>query len=78
MSSYLGGSLDDVGYAITPGSAGVVWATGNSEASNFPVTNDALQPSAMPESDAFLASLGPKRTQEPAEKQRVFLPLTLR
>jgi hypothetical protein len=78
MSSYLGGALDDVGYAITLGSAGDVWATGQSEASNFPVTSDALQPWSMLKSDAFLTRLGPKNTQDPAGKQQVFLPLTLR
>jgi hypothetical protein len=78
MSSYLGGSLDDVGYAITLGGAGEVWATGVSEASNFPVTNDALQPTSMLKSDAFLTRLGNNDSGEPAGKQQVFLPLVLR
>jgi hypothetical protein len=32
----------------------------------------------MLKSDAFLTRFGPKNTQEPAGKQQVFLPLTLR
>jgi hypothetical protein len=78
MSSYLGGSLDDVGYAIALGSMGNVWVTGQSDSSNFPLTGDALQGTSMLKSDAFLTRFGPKNTQEPAGKQQVFLPLTLR
>lgn len=76
ISSYLGGTVDDVGSALTLGGAGEVWVTGVSESNGFPVTSDAHQPQSMMQSDAFLSRFGQKNA--PAGQYRAFLPLVIR
>src|SRR5205823_2571947 len=55
-STYLGGSSDDDGNAITVDSSGSAYVTGNTISSNFPVAN-ALQASLAGGLDAFVAKL---------------------
>jgi DNA-binding beta-propeller fold protein YncE len=83
FSTYLGGSDDDIGYAIVGDGAGGYWVAGRTEASNFPVTPDAAQPRAMLQSDAFLAHLGASTAQQPGPQPgpkpfRISLPLVRR
>jgi hypothetical protein len=63
--TYLGGSLQDIGDAITVDADGNAYVTGVTESTNFP-TKSALQPtpggnscSVQPCSDAFVAKLNP-------------------
>jgi RHS repeat-associated protein len=55
-STYLGGSLNDMGLALTVTAAGDVVAAGTSFSSDFPTVN-AVQPIAAGGSDAFLARM---------------------
>jgi uncharacterized protein (TIGR03437 family) len=61
-STYLGGSLDDVGAGIAVDSAGNAYLTGNTLSANFPTTPGAYQPTsggpaAGAYGDAFVARL---------------------
>lgn len=42
-STYIGGALDDRGYAIAVDSRGSAWITGTTQSANFPVSTDAAQ-----------------------------------
>lgn len=55
-STYLGGSTDDAGYGIKESNTGVVFVTGGTESTNFPVTSGALQSTKAGGIDAFIAS----------------------
>jgi len=60
-STYLGGSLDDVGYAIAVDSSGDAYVTGSTDSTDFSVTSTtatALQPTNGGGTDAFVAKLG--------------------
>ncbi|HWY57841.1 MAG TPA: SBBP repeat-containing protein [Terriglobales bacterium] len=60
-STYLGGSLDDIGYAIAVDSTGDAYVTGSTDSSDFSVTGTtatALQPTKGGGTDAFVAKLG--------------------
>ncbi|MFN2547890.1 MAG: PKD domain-containing protein [Myxococcales bacterium] len=58
-STYLGGSLDDVGTAIALDASGNAYLAGHTRSTNFPVLN-ALQPAhAGGTYDAFVTKLGP-------------------
>ncbi|MBU4032894.1 MAG: SBBP repeat-containing protein [Candidatus Thermoplasmatota archaeon] len=54
-STYLGGSLDDVGTGICLSSTGCAFVTGETVSADFPVPADAPWPSASRDGDAFLA-----------------------
>jgi hypothetical protein len=49
-STYLGGSVEDIPWAITADSSGSAYITGQTYSANFPVTNGALQTSCAPKS----------------------------
>jgi hypothetical protein len=60
-STYLGGSLDDVGYAIAVDSSGDAYVTGSTASTDFNVTGataTALQSTNGGGTDAFVAKLG--------------------
>ncbi len=60
-STYLGGSLDDVGYGIAVDSSGDAYVTGSTNSSDFSVTGTtatALQGNNSGGTDAFVAKLG--------------------
>jgi uncharacterized membrane protein len=62
-STYLGGAGDDNSDGIQVDTEGVVYFSGNTSSSNFPVTNDAFQPIKAGKMDAFLAKLSPDLSQ---------------
>jgi hypothetical protein len=55
FSSYLGGSGDDLGYALTADPAGFVYVTGNARSQDFPVTGQQKQI----DSDVFVTKIDP-------------------
>src|ERR1700687_1780520 len=57
-SSFLGGSLQDVGHAIAVDASGNVYLTGETVSTNFP-TRNPKQPANAGGSDAFITKLGP-------------------
>jgi hypothetical protein len=60
-STYLGGSLDDVGYAIAVDTTGDAYVTGSTASRDFNVTGTtatALQPNNGGGTDSFVAKLG--------------------
>ena len=60
-STYLGGSLDDVGYAIAVDTSGDAYVTGSTDSTDFSVTGAtsvALQSTNGGGTDAFVAKLG--------------------
>src|SRR6202795_357270 len=57
-STYLGGNLDDTGFAIAMDSAGDAYVTGLTYSSNFP-TMDPLQPANDGGGDAFVSKINP-------------------
>jgi hypothetical protein len=59
FSSYLGGYLTDVGRAIAVDPAGRIYVAGSTLAPDFPVTNNALEPSYSSGGDAFLSQIDP-------------------
>ncbi|RQD82096.1 MAG: PKD domain-containing protein, partial [Methanocalculus sp. MSAO_Arc2] len=55
-STYLGGSGDDEGFALSPDGSGGVWVAGGTGSDDFPVTDDAYQGSyGGGDWDAFVA-----------------------
>jgi uncharacterized protein (TIGR03437 family) len=69
--TYLGGSAEDVGSALTLDKSGNVYVTGYTDSSNFPVTSGAAQTTwggrggnmLIQAGDAFVAKLGPNGDQ---------------
>jgi uncharacterized protein (TIGR03437 family) len=58
--TYLGGRLDDVGYAIAVDGAGNAYVTGETDSANFPTTPNAFQSSfGGGNADALLVKLDP-------------------
>ncbi len=55
-STYLGGSSDDVGYAIAVDSVGNAYVTGSTASTNFP-TASPIQPASGGGTDAFITKL---------------------
>ncbi|MDC1161897.1 SBBP repeat-containing protein [Tenacibaculum sp.] len=60
-STYLGGSGDDIGFAIALDSIGQLYVAGTTNSSNFPIKN-AIQEENKGEDDAFLAVIDPTRS----------------
>jgi uncharacterized protein (TIGR03437 family) len=58
-SSFLGGSGDDGGLAVTADASGRAYVAGYTQSSNFPVPGDAVQPQRRGDRDAFLAIMTP-------------------
>jgi hypothetical protein len=56
-STYLGGSLDDIGARIVLDAAGNTYVLGNTSSANFPTTPGVFQPAHVGGSDAFVAKL---------------------
>ena len=65
MSSYIGGSAEDFGEAITIDRLGTAYVTGTSRSANFPKQN-AIQPGIGGVLDAFLLEIAPQPRQEKA------------
>jgi uncharacterized repeat protein (TIGR01451 family) len=57
-STYLGGSLSDVGYGIAVDGSGNAYVTGTTGSADFPLAN-ALQPAIGSFGDAFVAKVNP-------------------
>lgn len=60
-STYLGGSGDDIGFAIALDSIGQLYVAGTTNSSNFPIKN-AIQEENKGGNDAFLAVIDPTRS----------------
>lgn len=60
-STYLGGSGDDIGFAIALDSIGQLYIAGTTNSSNFPIKN-AIQEENKGEDDTFLAIIDPTRS----------------
>ena len=58
-SSYLGGTGDDRVYGIAVDPTGLVFTTGSTMSSNFPVTRGAMQAAAEAGVNAYLANVNP-------------------
>ena len=61
-STFLGGSVVDIGYGIAIDSAGNAYVTGSAESTNFPVTSGAFQAqnkAGSPGYNAFIAKFNP-------------------
>jgi hypothetical protein len=56
-STFLGGTGNDAGYAITVGEAGNAYVTGDTDSKNFPATEGAFDASQNGKSDAFVTKL---------------------
>lgn len=56
-SGFLGGSLDDWGFAIDVDASGNAYVTGYTTSDDFPVSAHAVQPSFAGQSDAFVAKI---------------------
>jgi uncharacterized protein (TIGR03437 family) len=56
-STYLGGSGEDVGFAIAVQSSGEIYITGSTDSSNFPVTSNTFQGQKHANIDAFVTKL---------------------
>jgi hypothetical protein len=56
-STYLGGTLDDVGNGIVVDGVGAVYITGQTESGDFPATSGVLQDSLLGISDAFVTKI---------------------
>jgi len=55
-STYLGGGMDDIAYAIAVDSAGNAYLTGQTESTNFP-TQNPTQPASGGQTDVFVTKL---------------------
>ncbi|MCB0206697.1 MAG: SBBP repeat-containing protein, partial [Anaerolineae bacterium] len=62
-STFLGGSRQDVGSAITLDAANNAYVTGESNSGNFPTTPGAFDTSANGEGDVFVVKLNPAGSQ---------------
>jgi hypothetical protein len=62
QSTYLGGSLSDIAYAIAVASDGGVFVAGETASTNFPSTSGGFQPQPSVGLDAFVAKLTPNLT----------------
>lgn len=58
-SSYLGGSLWDIGRSIAVAPDGTVWVAGGTYSHNFPMKGDSYQTASHNFGDAFLAHVNP-------------------
>lgn len=56
-STYIGGSLDDFGYAITLDNTGDAYITGTTSSANYPTTTGAVQSLRRGTTDAFVTRL---------------------
>ncbi len=56
-SSYIGGSKEDVGFAITIDANGGTYITGSTDSSDFPITASAFQKQKQGQIDAFVTKL---------------------
>lgn len=56
-STYIGGSSEDVGFAVSADSDGNAYVGGTTDSSNFPVTNGAMQSTRSGRFDGFVAKL---------------------
>ncbi len=61
-SSYLGGTGGDEGRGIAVDGTGAAWIAGNTDSTDFPVTSDALQPTAFGNGDIFITKVSPDGT----------------
>lgn len=69
-STFFGGSADDIGWSIAVDAAGNAYVAGNTQSTDFPVTDGALQrrhagkegAGIIPAGDAFIAKLNPAGT----------------
>ena len=56
-SSYLGGSADDAGYALTIGENNSVYVVGGTKSNNFPTTAGAIHPTSQGGTDGFITRI---------------------
>ncbi len=62
FSTFLGGSLDDVGYGVAVDAMGNSYVTGYTQSANFPVTAGAVQGTKSGGYDAFVTALNSSAT----------------
>lgn len=62
FSTFLGGSVDDVGYGIAVDSLGNSYAAGYTQSGSFPTTAGSLQPAKNASYDGFVTALNPSGT----------------
>ncbi|MEJ2060262.1 MAG: hypothetical protein P8Y64_07215 [Gammaproteobacteria bacterium] len=63
QATYLGGSANDDGYALTLGGSGQVYVAGDTTSADFPGTTGGAQPATGGNTDAFVAELSGDLTQ---------------
>jgi hypothetical protein len=81
VSTYLGGGLDDIGYALGQGSNGEILLAGKTRSSveqGFPITSGALQPQKSLSSDGFLIQISEADGENPQQPYVVYLPKVIR
>jgi hypothetical protein len=80
-STYLGGALDDMGYALAHGGDGAIYLAGASKSQadqGFPITPGVFQPHKAFSSDGFVVRIGESTAGNPAQRYRIYLPLMVR
>jgi hypothetical protein len=65
-STYLGGNNTDEGYALALDTSGIIYLSGYTSSSNFPVSANAYDKVLNGSSDAFIAKLNPGLTALPS------------
>ena len=60
FSTFLGGSLDDLAYALALDRRGAIYVAGPTGSGNFPTTPDSYQPAYRGGGDMFIAKLNPR------------------